>query len=208
MVSARLVRASDALAELDPVFAGLVATFGPCDLQRRTPVDGRFPGLVRAIVFQQLAGRAATAIFHRFVAAIGGELTASAVLATPMPVLRGAGLSGAKAASIVDLATKVVDGTVDLDGIGRVSDAEVVAQLTAVRGIGPWTAEMFLIFNLHRLDVWPVGDLGGRKGDAVAHGLPGLPTPKELSALGERLRPYRSLAAWYCWRAAETVTPV
>ena len=114
-------------------------------------------------------------------------------------------MSGAKTASVLDLAQRVAEGSLDLDHIGRRPDAEVLAQLTAVRGIGPWTAEMFLIFDLHRLDVWPVGDLGVRKGFAAAYGLPGLPAPNELVALGEPLRPYRSLAAWYCWRAAETV---
>lgn len=207
MSSARLARASDALAALDPVMARLVAMWGPCDLRRRTPVTGRFEGLARAIVFQQLAGKAAAAIFGRLQTTVGDPLTPESILATPVEALRGAGLSGAKTSSLLDLAQRVAEGSLDLDRIGRRPDAEVMAQLTAVRGIGPWTAEMFLIFNLHRLDVWPVGDFGVRKGFAVAYGLPAMPTSKELVALGDPLRPYRSLAAWYCWRATETVVP-
>src|SRR5437762_13199417 len=100
-----------------------------------------------------------------------------------------------------DLAAKVVDGTVRLQRIGRLRDEDIVTSLSIVRGIGQWTAEMFLIFQLRRLDVWPVGDYGVRTGYALAYGLKRLPTPKELQALGDRFRPYRTVAAWYCWRA-------
>jgi DNA-3-methyladenine glycosylase II len=104
-------------------------------------------------------------------------------------------------ASIRDLATKVADGTVPLGGIRRLTDEQVVDRLTAVRGIGRWTAEMFLIFQLRRMDVWPVDDLGVRAGWALAHGLAEPPTPKQLEPLGDRFRPYRTLVAWYCWQA-------
>jgi DNA-3-methyladenine glycosylase II len=129
------------------------------------------------------------------------------VLALPLDQLRGAGLSGNKAASIRDLAEKVLDGSVLLDRMSRLPDDEIVRELTLVRGIGPWTAEMFLIFQLGRLDVWPVGDFGVRSGYALLYGLAEPPSPKELEPLGDRFQPYRSVAAWYCWRAAETVTP-
>jgi 3-methyladenine DNA glycosylase/8-oxoguanine DNA glycosylase len=125
----------------------------------------------------------------------------------PVDQLRAAGLSGAKAASIRDLAEKVLDGSVQLDRMNRLPDDEIVRELTLVRGIGPWTAEMFLIFQLGRLDVWPIGDFGIRKGYALLYGLTAPPSEKELEPLGEPFRPYRSVAAWYCWRAAETVTP-
>jgi DNA-3-methyladenine glycosylase II len=111
------------------------------------------------------------------------------------------GLSRAKVAAIRDLAAKVVDGTVRLHRIGRLRDEDIVTSLSVVRGIGQWTAEMFLIFQLRRLDVWPVGDYDVRTGYALAYGLKQLPTPKELLAFGERFRPYRTVAAWYCWRA-------
>lgn len=174
---------------------------GPPDIppSKRTP----FESLVRAITFQQLSGKAAGTIYGRFEGEVGGVPTPDAVLATPIETLRGAGLSAAKAASITDLAEKVVDGTVPLDDVGRLGDEELIDRLVVVRGIGRWTAEMFLIFQLRRLDVWPIDDLGVRKGYGMAWGLPAMPKPKELAELGEPLRPYRSVAAWYCWRATE-----
>lgn len=126
------------------------------------------------------------------------------LLATPPEVLRTAGLSANKLASLIDLATKVVDGTVILDsrGLGRESDEEIIARLSTVRGVGRWTAQIFLMFQLRRLDVWPTGDLGVRKGYGLAWGIP-VPTPKQLESLGDPYRPYRSVVAWYCWRATE-----
>jgi len=115
--------------------------------------------------------------------------------------------SGAKAASIFDLASKATDGTVPLDRLDELTDAEIIQRLVTVRGIGRWTAEMFLIFQLRRPDVWPVDDLGVRKGYAVIHNLQIPPTPKVLDALGEIYHPYRTCAAWYCWRAVDTVLP-
>jgi DNA-3-methyladenine glycosylase II len=115
--------------------------------------------------------------------------------------LRSVGLSGAKTASIRDLAAKSLDGTVPLRGLSRLSDEEIVERLSSVRGIGPWTAEMFLMFQLGRPNVWPVGDLGVRNGYRIAYGLDEMPTPKQLLPLGEAYRPYRSVAAWYCWAA-------
>lgn len=204
----RLVEAAEKLADLDPVMATMVERIGPLDLRRGRPRLPHFAELARAITYQQLAGRAAIAIHGRFAALFDGETpTPEAVLAMPVAKLRGAGLSASKAASIRDLAEKVVDGTVPLERIARRPDDEVVRELTLVRGIGPWTAQMFLIFQLGRLDVWPVDDYGIRKGYARLYGLGDLPSPRELEQLGERFRPYRTAAAWYCWRAASTVTP-
>jgi DNA-3-methyladenine glycosylase II len=138
---------------------------------------------------------------------IGGAVTPAAILATPEPVLLAAGLSRAKAASLTDLATRVLDGTVPLVRLSRLRDDEIVARLSSVRGVGRWTAEMFLIFELRRLDVWPVGDLGVRRGWARIHDLPALPTPKELEAEGEDFRPYRTAVTLLCWRAAVTMLP-
>ena len=191
------------LAACDPVMADLVDRYGPPPQRRRVPASRRFDHLARNIVYQQLAGRAAASIHGRVVDAVGGQVTAERVLATPEPVLRACGLSGAKTASLLDLADKVATGEVTLDRIGRMSDAEVVASLTVVRGIGPWTAQMFLMSTLSRLDVWPTGDYGVRAGFARAWGLPGIPDPKALDVLGEPFHPYRSLVAWYCWRAAD-----
>jgi DNA-3-methyladenine glycosylase II len=157
--------------------------------------------LARAIVFQQLATRAAAAIHARFVTAIGGTVTAEAILATPYETLRGAGLSHAKAVALQDLATKVVDGTVPVDDLAALGDDEIVARLTTVRGIGRWTAEMFLLFELQRPDVWPVDDLGVRHGWRIIHGESALLKPRELEAEGDRFRPYRSVVALLCWHA-------
>jgi len=179
--------------------AAFVRRAGPFALRPGDPDS--FTSLSRAIVFQQLAGRAAAAIHGRFVAAIGGSVTAEAILATEPEALRAAGLSGAKTASLIDLATKTRDRTVPLDGIDGLGDDEIVARLTTVRGIGRWTAEMFLLFQLRRPDVWPVDDLGIRHGWSLIHGLAETIRPRPLEAEGERFRPYRSTLALYCWHA-------
>jgi DNA-3-methyladenine glycosylase II len=190
------------LAKQDPVLRRLVAEAGPARV--RPPAESHFEALVRAIVYQQLAGAAARAIHGRLIAALGEQVTPERLLSLPDEALRSAGLSGSKTASLRDLAAKIEDGTVVLDpaGLRAESDAEVVARLSTVRGIGKWTAEMFLMFQLRRLDVWPTGDLGVRKGFGLAWGIP-TPTAKELEPLGDPYRPYRSVVAWYCWRAAE-----
>ena len=199
-----VVEGTAALAHQAPEFEPYIEAHGPADLRRARPRRTHFAELARAICFQQLAGAAARTIHGRFEAALDGDVTPEAVLALPVETRRAAGLSGNKTASIRDLAERVLAGEVELDRVAKLSDERIVEELTLVRGIGRWTAEMFLMFQLGRLDVWPVGDLGVRKGYAVIHGRPDMPTPKELEALGDPLRPYRSLAAWYCWRAADT----
>jgi DNA-3-methyladenine glycosylase II len=190
------------LADRDPVMARLLAAAGPPSIPASH--ETHLGTLVRAITYQQLAGPAARAIHGRLLTALDGEVTPERLLALPDEALRGAGLSAAKTASLRDLAAKVLDGAVTLEPrrIGRLSDEEIVTQLSAVRGIGRWTAEMFLIFQLRRLDVWPTGDLGVRRGYGLAWDVP-TPTPKQLEALGEPYHPYRSIVAWYCWRASE-----
>jgi DNA-3-methyladenine glycosylase II len=165
------------------------------------PTMDHFGALAESILYQQLAGAAAAAIHRRFVALFDDGLTPAAVLAVPEQRLRGAGLSGSKAESIRDLAAKVAEGTVPLERIERFADEEIVNRLSVVRGIGRWTAEMFLIFQLRRLDVWPVDDYGVRQGWTLAYRLKELLKPKELMAEGERFRPYRTVPAWYCWQA-------
>jgi DNA-3-methyladenine glycosylase II len=194
-----LAAATTAVAAADPALARLIARAGP--LESRPGQGDHFRSLVRAIVFQQLAGRAAAAIHGRLEAALGGQISPAGVLAAEPEALRGAGLSANKAASIVDLATKTLDGTVPLDGIEAFADDEIVARLTTVRGIGRWTAEMFLLFELRRPDVWPVDDLGVRNGWTLVHDLPEMIKPKALEAAGEPFRPNRSVVARYCWQA-------
>lgn len=190
------------LAERDPVIARLLDQTGPPKLAR--PTESHFATLVRAVVYQQLAGRAAAAIHGRLIAALDGDVRPETLITLSDEPLRAVGLSRNKMASLRDLATKVLDGTVVLSprGLAAESDEKIIARLSAVRGIGPWTAEMFLLFQLRRLDVWPVGDLGVRRGYGLAWQVP-TPTARELQPLGEVFRPYRSVAAWYCWRAAE-----
>jgi DNA-3-methyladenine glycosylase II len=189
------------LARRDRVMRDLVARSKPFRIAPSK--DTHFTSLVESIMYQQLAGAAAAAIYGRFVAAVGGRVTPDAVLAASDESLRAAGLSGSKLSSIKDLAFKVGDGTVPLDGIERYGDDDIVRLLSVVRGIGRWTAEMFLIFQLRRLDVWPVDDYGVRKGYALAYRLPELPKPRALQEIGERFRPVRTAAAWYCWRSVD-----
>jgi DNA-3-methyladenine glycosylase II len=194
-----LSAAAAEVARRDRVMAELMKRTGPFRLPR--PANDRFAALAESILYQQLAGAAAAAIHRRFVALFDGDLSPEAVLALPAVKLRAVGLSGSKVLSIRDLAAKVADGTVPLARIARFSDEEIITRLSVVRGIGRWTAEMFLIFQLRRLDVWPVDDYGVRKGYALAYGLQDLLTPKQLQVEGERFKPYRTVAAWYCWRA-------
>jgi DNA-3-methyladenine glycosylase II len=188
-----------AVADVDPQLAAFMRRAGPYESR---PGDGdALASLARAIVFQQLAGRAAAAIHRRFVEAIGGTVTAAAILATDPGRLRGAGLSAAKTASLIDLATKASDGSVPLDALAALDDDEIVARLVTVRGIGRWTAEMFLLFELERPDVWPVDDLGVRYGWQLIHRDAEMLKPKALQAQGERFRPFRSVVALFCWHA-------
>jgi DNA-3-methyladenine glycosylase II len=196
----RWADACAALSAADPALAAAIARLGRCTLLRGRLPGGSFGALARSICFQQLAGAAARTIHGRFAALYDGRPTPAAVAATPDDVLRSVGLSAAKAASIKDLAAKSLDGTVPLRGWNRMADDEIVDRLVTVRGIGPWTAHMFLIFQLNRPDVWPTGDLGVRAGYGRMHGLDGPPTPAVLGLAGEIYRPYRTIAAWYCWR--------
>jgi DNA-3-methyladenine glycosylase II len=195
-----LARAIGEVAARDAVLANLVVLAGPLKHRPRDP-DGHFGMLVRAIVFQQLAGTAARAIHQRVRATVDGDLTPAALTAVPDTTLRAAGLSANKLASVRDLCTKVLDGTVELAKLSRRTDEEVIARLSEVRGIGTWTAEMFLMFELRRLDVWPVDDLGVRQGYGLAWEIDPPPRAGELLPLGERFRPFRSIVARYCWEA-------
>ena len=189
----------------DPVMGPWVREIGTIKLPEMT--DEPFYYLARTICYQQLAGAAAATIHGRFVTALKGEVTPAKVLRARETTLRKAGLSRNKLAAIRDLADKIHSGEVEVHDLCDQPDEEVVSRLVKVRGIGEWTAQMYLMFRLHRPDVWPTGDLGVRAGYAKAHELDPPPTAKELEPLGEPYRPWRSAAAFYCWRILETELP-
>jgi DNA-3-methyladenine glycosylase II len=193
------------LAATDPRLAALIARSRPYQVRPGRLVRP-FDALAESIVYQQLSGKAAATIFGRVRALYPRRkwFSPQLVLATPDERLRAAGLSRNKTAAIKDLAAKTLDGTIPTSAaLHRMSDEEIIARLTTVRGIGRWTVEMMLLFDLGRLDVWPVDDYGVRKGYAKTFGKRKLPKPKELHARGEKWRPYRSVAAWYFWRALD-----
>lgn len=192
--------AAHAALAADPAFAPWVVRIGPPRLRRVT--EPAFEYLVRAIVYQQLAAAAAATIHGRFVKALRGRVSPGAILKAREENLRAAGLSKGKLCAVRDLAAKAP--SLVLDELPWLPDEEVERRLTSVRGIGPWTAHMFLMFALRRPDVWPVLDLGVRTGFARIHGLAEPPRAKDMVPLGDAYRPWRSAAAWYCWRALET----
>ena len=194
------------LAERHPVMARLLQHHGPPRPGPGAAPNARFEALASSIAYQQLAGKAAASIWARVVNEVGQPFTPDAVLASGPERLRAQGLSNAKVAALLDLAARTADGTLRFERIARLDDDQVVEHLTVVRGIGPWTAQMFLMFDLRRLDVWPVGDYGVRAGFARAFDLDVMPTEKEMVPLGEPFAPYRSIVAWWCWREADTVT--
>ena len=187
----------------DRAFKTLVANVGPPPAFRRVRVDERFATLIRSITFQLLATKAANTIHRRVVEACGGLVTPETVLAAGTARLRAVGLSGTKAAAMIDLAEHVSDERVRLGAHGRMSDDEVMREVTAVHGIGPWTAEMYLMFTLGRPDVWPVLDLGVRRGWSQLHGLDEMVKPQELRLHGDRFSGVRSAVAWYCWATVD-----
>ena len=200
-------RADRLLARRDPVLRALIRQHGPCGLARAHREDP-FVAAVEAIVWQQLSGKAAATIYRRVVGLLpAGHVTPAALLAIPEAGLREAGLSRAKAAYIRDLAGRVLDGRLHLDRFEDMDDDAVVAELTAVKGIGRWTAEMFLMFRLQRPDVLPVGDLAIVNAIKRAYRLRKVPTPERMTRIAEAWRPYRSIACWYLWRSLEAVTP-
>jgi DNA-3-methyladenine glycosylase II len=197
------------LCDADKVMARLIKKVGPCTLKpknRRSP----FQALVQSIVYQQLNGTAASTIFGRLKALFPNRRFPAPedLLAAPEELLRSAGLSRAKTAAMKDLAEKTISGIVPASrAIARMSEAEIMERLTTVRGIGPWTVEMLLIFTLGREDVLPATDYGVRKGFALTYGRRELPTPKELLEFGKKWQPHRTTAAWYLWRSLDLQLP-
>ena len=193
------------LTKADKVLARLIRKVGPCELKARKRCSP-FQALVQSVAHQQLNGIAANTILKRVMALYPRRKfpTPDDVLATPDDKLRGAGLSRAKVAAIKDIAAKTLEGIVPASRvIAKLPDAEILERLTTIRGVGPWTVEMLLIFKLGRLDVLPATDFGVRKGFAVAFRLDELPKPAELLEHGECWRPYRSIASWYLWRGLD-----
>jgi DNA-3-methyladenine glycosylase II len=198
-----LNRATRALERRDPELGAWIGAVGACRLELRPSVEP-LPTLVRTIVYQQLSGKAARTIHERLLVALGGPLDAERLAATHKNRLRAAGLSRAKAAALHDLAAKVQDGTVpDAAGLAALDDEAVIERLCEVRGIGRWSAEMFLMFSLGRPDVMSVGDLGLRKGFRRVFGMTRLPATRTFERRAELWRPWRTVACWYLWRAAD-----
>jgi DNA-3-methyladenine glycosylase II len=200
-----LAAATRHLAERDECLNRLIAETAPFQMDQ-DPLQSPYEALLEAIAYQSISGKAAATIYGRIKAlsATGRAPTPQEMLKLRKPVLRKAGLSGAKVLAMKDLAKKTIQGVVPtLEQAEKLSDEELVERLVSVRGIGAWTVEMFLIFRLGRPDVLPIHDLGVKKGWSVAYGKKHMPKPKELLAFGERWRPYRTVASWYMWRAFE-----
>jgi DNA-3-methyladenine glycosylase II len=199
-----IARARRHLMRRDPRLGALIKRVGPCalpDARTRAP----FAALVRAILSQQLSGKAADTIHGRVVALVGGidGLTPAALLAVDPAALRAAGVSRPKISYLRDLAERVCDGRLDLEALEDQADEDVISAITAVKGLGRWSAEMFLMFRLNRPDVFPVADLGIVKGVQKLLGLKRRPKPRTMIRAAEPWRPYRSVAAWYLWRIHE-----
>lgn len=201
LVESSVRRAVEHLKQVDPKLAKVIAEVGPCRI-RYLPPD--FETLAKAIVYQQLSGKVAGVIFRRLVEAAGnGRLTPEAVLRLRPEKMRDAGLSRQKIEYLRSLARRVRDGRLDLAGLRRLPDSEAMRRLTALKGVGEWTAHMFLIFALRRRDVLPAGDLGIRAAVRKVYDLSHLPSPREVEKLGRPWRPYATVASWYLWRSLE-----
>jgi DNA-3-methyladenine glycosylase II len=196
-------RALAHLRKTDARLARVIASVGACRFTQRTE-GTHFDALLRAIVYQQLSGKAASTILGRVLAIYGGRYpTAAELLATPDERLRAAGLSRQKLSYMRDLAQRVQEGTLPIDQLHDLDDAQIIEALTAVKGIGRWSAQMFLMFRLGRPDVLPELDLGIRKGLQRAYRMRKLPTPKRVQAIGSRWSPYATYACWYLWRSLD-----
>jgi DNA-3-methyladenine glycosylase II len=197
-------RARRVLLRRDPVLAAIIRRHGACGLAAARERFDHFAMLARAIVFQQLSTKAATTIHGRLVALVpDGQLTPAALAALTEEQLRSAGISRQKSGYLRDLSEKVGSGVVALDRVEVMTDDEVIEALTEIKGIGRWTAEMFLIFRLQRPDVLPVDDLGIMTAIQKAYKLRKRPDKKRMMKIGEAWRPYRSVASWYLWRSLD-----
>ena len=200
-------RAITHLIQVDPILGQIIERVGPCTIQYAEP---DFETLVRSIVFQQLNGKAARAIFARFKGAVGDGscMAPGEILALPAEKMRALGLSQRKVEYVRDLAEKTRAGVIEFTSLARLSDAEVIEHLTAVKGVGVWTAHMFLLFALRRPDILATGDFGIRSAVRKAYRLRKLPTPARVEKLGAKWHPHCSVACWYLWRSFDTVVGV
>ena len=202
MTSIDYARARRALMRRDPVIATLIRQHGECGLASAQRTDP-FHALLHAIIAQQLSTKAARTIEGRFSALFDGNPTPVAVSRVSDEQLRAVGFSGQKVKYVRDLCARILDGSLTLHALDAMTDDDVILALTSVKGIGRWTAEMFLMFRLHRPDVLPVGDLGIVKAVQRAYKLRTLPSPERLTKIGETWRPYRSVACWYLWASLQ-----
>jgi DNA-3-methyladenine glycosylase II len=204
LTEAEFERARRTLMRRDKKLGALIKRVGRCCLPDSRGHDP-FAGLVRVILSQQLSGKAADTIYGRVVTLAGGlgSLTPAKLRSVEVAALRGAGVSGPKAKYLHDLAERALDGRLDLHALDGRPDEEVIAAITSVKGMGQWSAEMFLMFRLNRPDILPVGDLGIVKGMQKLFGMKRVPSPRTMVRLAEPWRPYRSVASWYLWRIHE-----
>jgi len=202
--SAQMKRAVAQICETDPKFIPIVEASPLCPIGGAESQSSHFESLVESVISQQLAVRAADTIHARLVALAGGKITPARIAKLEQDELRSAGLSGAKAKTIQGLSSAALSRQVDINKLHLLDDEMVSEQLNSLWGIGPWTVDMFMMFQLGRLDTWPTGDLGVRRGWEKIHRLKEQIEPKKLHLRGEKFRPHRSVVAWYCWRAVES----
>jgi DNA-3-methyladenine glycosylase II len=201
--SAQMKRAVAEICEADPKFIPIVKASLLCPIGRTQTQTSHFESLVESVISQQLAIRAADTIHARLVSLAGGKITAARIAKLEESDLRSVGLSGAKAKTIQGLSKAALTREIEIDELHLLEDELVSQKLNSLWGIGPWTVDMFMMFQLGRLDTWPTGDLGVRRGWEKIHRLKEQIEPKKLQVRGEKFRPYRSVVAWYCWRAVE-----
>lgn len=198
-----------ALKQSDPTLASVIDQVGPCTLAQEQQTGDLLSALAEAILYQQLSGKVAAVIHHRFLALYPDKPlpTAEDILSTPDERMQAAGVSRSKRIYLKDLAQKVLDGLPTLTELERLDDETIIQTLTQVKGVGRWTAQMVLIFRLHRWDILPTDDLGIRAGIRRVYCLPELPDKRTVEQLGQQWKPYRTIAAWYLWRSLKIWTP-
>ena len=191
------------IAKVDPAFAPIIKSSRLCTINAKRPTRTHYDTLVTSIISQQLAIKAADTIRERVRLLAGGSIQAEAIAAITPEALRSAGVSGAKIRAITELTDGTLSGEIEFKKFSKMSNEAISKELTAIWGIGRWTVEMFLMFHLGRLDLWPVGDLAMRRGWEKIHRLPDYIDPKDLDLIGQKFEGMQSVVAWYCWRATE-----
>jgi DNA-3-methyladenine glycosylase II len=201
--TAKMKRALAEIKLADPKFVPIIEAHPLCTIGRNASAESHFESLLSSVISQQLATKAADTIHCRLIALTGGKVTPANIVKLRTEDLRNAGVSGAKIKTIQGLSQAALSGEIGINDLHLIEDELIAGQLTSLWGIGPWTVDMFMMFQLGRLDIWPVGDLGVRRGWEKIHRLKEDIEPKKLYLRGEKFRPYRSIVAWYCWRAIE-----